>query len=408
MKRIKTLHVHTLPIVSGSGINTYLTMKRTPADRFEVSLACAPGGMLNHIVRGNGMTVHEVRNMVQPLHPGKDLRALIELVKILRREEISIVHTHNSKAGFLGRLAGKLAKTPVVIHTVHGFSFHDSEPWIRRILFKGLERRAARWADHMIYISQPMIDWAEREGILKEGAYSKIYSGIDLEAFRKYGRAEEGRLRNELGLGMKDRVIGFVSKLWEGKGHTVALKAMVSVLQACPDARLLLVGEGELEAPLRELALEYGIEASVIFAGFRTKIAEITALCDFCILPSFYEGMGRVLLEAGASGKAVVATRVGGIPDVVVHGETGILIPPGEPVDLAEAMIQLLNDRDLCRRMGENARRRIGEKFDANTMVDEIVAVYDACLEQKGIPTHKKMHFKSCDFEKIIRNKEAG
>lgn len=407
MSRIKVLHVHTLPIVSGSGINTYLTMKRTPSDRFEVSLACAPGGMLNHIVRGNGMTVREVRNMVQPLHPVKDLLALVELVRILRREEITIVHTHNSKAGFLGRLAGRIAGTPVVVHTVHGFSFHDGESWTRRVLFKKMERLAARWADHMIYISQPMIDWAEREGILNEGAYSKIYSGIDLEAFRKYGHAEEGRLRRELGLGMKDRVIGFVSKLWEGKGHTVALKAMVSVLKRCPETRLLLVGEGALEPTLRELAREYGIEASVIFAGFRTKIAEITALCDFCILPSFYEGMGRVLLEAGASGKAVVATQVGGIPDVVVQGETGILIPPGEPEALAEAMVRLLNDRELCRRMGENAGRRIGEKFDAKTMVDKIVAVYDTCLERKGIPVRKRF-MKSCDFEKVIRNRKVG
>ncbi|NOY53563.1 MAG: glycosyltransferase family 4 protein [Deltaproteobacteria bacterium] len=407
MNRIKVLHVHTLPIVSGSGINTYLTMKRTPRDRFEVSLACAPGGMLNYIVRGNGMAVHEVRNMVQPLHPVKDLRALFELVRILRREEITVVHTHNSKAGFLGRLAGKIAKTPVVIHTVHGFSFHDNEPWIRRVLFKRLERRAARWADRMIYISQPMIDWAEREGILQEGAYSKIYSGIDLEAFRKYDRAEQGRLRNELGLGMTDPVIGFVSKLWEGKGHTVALKAITGVLKKHPDVKLLLVGEGDLEPSLRERVREYGIEASVIFAGFRTKIAEITALCDFCILPSFYEGMGRVLLEAGASGKAVVATTVGGIPDVVVDGKTGILIPPGEPSLLAEAMLRLLNDPGLRLRMGENARRRIGEKFDAGTMVDEIVAVYDLCLKQKGIAV-PELSLKRCDFEKVIANRKTG
>ncbi len=407
MNRIKVLHVHTLPVVSGSGINTYLTMKRTPADRFEVSLACAPGGMLNHIVRGSGMSVHEVRNMVQPLHPVRDLRALFELVRILRREKIAVVHTHNSKAGFLGRLAGKIAKTPVVIHTVHGFSFHDSEPRIRRMLFKILERRAARWADHMIYISQPMIDWAEREGILREGAYSKIYSGIDLEAFRRYDRMEQEPLRNELGIGRTDRVIGFVSKLWEGKGHTVALEAMTGVLKEHPDVKLLLVGEGELERPLRERAREYGIERSVIFAGFRTKIAEITALCDFCILPSFYEGMGRVLLEAGASGKPVVATTVGGIPDVVIPEETGILIPPGEPAALAEAMIRLLNDSELRLRMGETARRRIGEKFDADTMVEQIVAVYDLCLKRKGIASQKSF-LKHCDFEKVIRNRKVG
>ncbi|MEK6775501.1 MAG: glycosyltransferase family 4 protein [bacterium] len=387
MSRIRVLHVHTLPVVSGSGINTYLTMKGMPGERFETALACAPGGRLNEIVREAGMDVHEVRNLVQPIHPLKDILALFEIIRIIRREKIDIVHTHNSKAGFLGRLAGKLAGTPVVIHTVHGFAFHQSEPLWRRTIFRLMEKLAAPWADHTIFISQPMIDWAREEGILRGTSYSKIYSGIDLDAFHGYGKEEQGKLREELGLGKGSRVIGFVSKLWEGKGHEIALHAMVRVAEEIPDAKLLLVGEGPLKPKLIELARKLGIEQSMVFAGFRTKIAEITSLCELCILPSFFEGMGRVLLEAGACGKPVVASRVGGIPDVIVDGVTGFLVPSGDPAALSEAVLRLMRDPGSAVKMGEAARKRINEKYDVRTMVREITGLYDTCLSLKGRAT---------------------
>jgi glycosyltransferase involved in cell wall biosynthesis len=406
MSRIKILHVHTLPVVSGSGINTYLTMKGTPDDRFEVALACAPGGRLNDIVREAGMKFHEVRNLVQPLDLRNDITALFKIVRILKREKIDVVHTHNSKAGFLGRLAGRLAGTPVVIHTVHGFAFHDAEFLWRRSLFRVLERMAAPWADHTIFISRPMIDWARAHGILREGHYSKIFSGIDLDAFHRYRQEDLDNLREELGLQRSDRVIGFVSKLWEGKGHETALQAMTQVAASVPEAKLLLVGEGPIEKKLRELTRKLGIERSVIFAGFRTKIAELTSLCEICILPSFFEGMGRVLLEAGACGKPVVASNVGGIPDVVKDRMTGFLVPPGDSSALFGEILRLLSDPDLAREMGEAAKQRINEKFDVRTMVREIVELYEEYLCRKGRisegdPVSRVIH-------DSIRNHKAG
>jgi glycosyltransferase involved in cell wall biosynthesis len=383
MTRINVLHLHTLPVVSGSGINTFMTMHGTPADRFKVSLACAPGGRLNDLVRQAGMEVHEIESLVQPLHPAKDLVALYKILRLLRRERIDLIHTHNSKTGFLGRLAGRLMGTPVVIHTVHGFAFHDAERWVRRRLFKVLEKMAAPWADHTIFISQPMIDWAGEAGILQEGKYSKIYSGIDLKRFRPMDAAPQDGLRAQLGLQDRDRVVGFVSKLWEGKGHAVALEAMVTVVQSIPHAKLLLVGEGPLEEELRAMSRVLGIGGSVIFAGFRTDLPQILSLCDICILPSFFEGMGRVLLEAGACGRAVVASRVGGIPEIVENGATGSLVPPEDPAALSREILCLLGDPGLAQMMGERARQRIGEMFSSETMVREIVAVYDACLQKR-------------------------
>jgi len=406
MNRIKVLHLHTLPVVSGSGINTYLTMKGTPADSFEVSMACSPGGRLNEIVREAGMHVYEVPNLVQPIHPWRDLLALFEILGILKREKIDLVHTHNSKTGFLGRLAGRLAGTPVVVHTVHGFAFHDSEPRWRQLLFRAMERMAAPWADHTIYISQPLIDWARRERIIAEGRYTKIYSGIDLESFHPYNQEELRELRDELGIKETDRVIGFVSKLWEGKGHDVALQAMVQVVKSFPQARLLLVGEGSLEKKLKTSSHELGLENAVLFTGFRTRIAEMTSLCDLCILPSFFEGMGRVLIEAGACGKPVVASNVGGIPDVVKDGVTGILVPPGDPMSLSEGILRLLQDPELRERMGQAARQRINEKFSARTMVQGIVDVYNDCLSQKVQVFSEEERFRY--IEKALNKRKVG
>ncbi|MDX1764299.1 MAG: glycosyltransferase family 4 protein [bacterium] len=385
MKRIRVLHLHTLPVISGSGLNTWITIKGTCRQRFEVAFACAPGGGLNDMVRQAGFPVHEIPSLRQPIRPVRDLRALFDIVQILRRERIDLLHTHNSKTGWLGRLAGKIAGTPVVIHTVHGFAFHAAErPW-RRALFKKLERMAAPWADHTIFISQPMIEWAREEDILRENRYSRIYSGIDLERFQPVPRQRLTVLRTELGLQEDDRVIGFVSKLWEGKGHAVALQAMAHVIRAVPRAKLLLVGDGPLEDRLRVLCEELNLQEAVIFAGFRKDIPEVFGLCELAILPSLFEGMGRVLLEAGACGKPVVATAVGGIPEVVVHGETGLLVPPDDPVALFGDMVRLLRDRTLARKMGEAGVRRIGELFSAHTMVRQISAVYEACLQEKEL-----------------------
>jgi glycosyltransferase involved in cell wall biosynthesis len=242
---------------------------------------------------------------------------------------------------------------------------------------------AAPWADHTIFISQPMIDWAGEAGILQEGKYSKIYSGIDLKRFRPMDAAPQDGLRAQLGLQDRDRVVGFVSKLWEGKGHAVALEAMVTVVESIPHAKLLLVGEGPLEEELRAMSRVLGIGGSVIFAGFRTDLPQILSLCDICILPSFFEGMGRVLLEAGACGRAVVASRVGGIPEIVENGATGSLVPPEDPAALSREILCLLGDPGLAQMMGERARQRIGEMFSSETMVREIVAVYDACLQKR-------------------------
>jgi glycosyltransferase involved in cell wall biosynthesis len=383
---INVLHIHTLPIISGSGLNTFLSMKGMDRNIYKVELACAPGGRLIDLVRENQMRVKTFKNLVQPLHPVKDILAVVDLIFFLRKKRYHIVHTHNSKAGFVGRLAAKITCIPVVIHTVHGFAFHDQEPVWRQSLFRNLEKFASHMCDKMIFISQPLVDWALREKIvLRRDKIAKVYSGIDLDRFRPVTEDEKNRIREKWDLGHDDVVIGIVSKLWEGKGHETLIRAFKEVKKDIKKARLIIVGEGPLDRMLHDLVDRLGLSDSVLFTGFQMDVAAIISSFDVAVLPSYFEGMGRVLLEAMAMEKPVVASRVGGIPDLVKDNVNGLLITPGDAKGLADALKKLLNDKGLANIMGREGRKRINDKFSADAMVRSISDIYIECLKRKGI-----------------------
>ncbi|QEF98720.1 Putative glycosyltransferase EpsD [Stieleria maiorica] len=373
-RRVKVLHIHVMSVISGSGINTYLSMEGMDPTEFEIEFACAPGGKLGELAERAGIPFHPVDHFVQPISPYHDLRALIELIKIIRRGKYDLVHTHNSKGGILGRLAAWICRTPIIIHTIHGFAFHSSEtPW-RRKLFIHLERWAAKVTDRLIVISQPLQDWGLRVGIGHEDQYTKIYSGIEIDKFKC--DCDQTDLRKSLGLRQDDLVIGLVAKLWDGKGHAVAINALSKLVRSYPSAKLVIVGEGYLRDELETQTSDLKLQDHVVFTGFRSDIPNLNAMFDIAILASDFEGMGRVLLEAMVMGRPVVASDVGGIPDVVDDGTTGILVPPGNIDELAGALATLLADPTLREKMGRAAYARITQKFSSETMVRQIRDVY--------------------------------
>ena len=382
---VRVLHVHTLPVISGSGLNTYLTMKGLDKTTFKTDLACAPGGKLIPLVRRENLKVVTFKNLVQPLHPLKDALATLSLASFMKKNPYHVVHTHNSKAGFVGRLSAKLAGVPVIVHTVHGFSFHDKEPTWRQGLFRNAERLASHWCDCMIFISQPLMDWALKERITDQKKMVKIYSGIELERFTPVPEDETKRLRKQWGLGEQDAVVGIVSKLWEGKGHALLIEAFREIRKKKKGVRLVIVGEGYLLKGLKDLVDHYGLNDGVVFTGFQSEVAPILATFDVAVLPSLFEGMGRVLVEAMAMEKPVVASRVGGIPDLVEHGVNGYLVSPGNAKELEHAIFTILDDPSLATRMGKEGRKRISNRFSAATMVNSIEQVYRELLARKGV-----------------------
>ena len=331
------------------------------------------------------MKVRLFKNLVQPLHPLKDLLGLIDLTRFLRKQRYHIVHTHNSKAGFIGRLAARWAGVPIIVHTVHGFAFHDREPAWRQILFRNLERLASRWCDKMVFISQPLIDWALRERITRREKIQKIYSGIELDHFEPVPDGEKKALKEAWGIREEAPVVGIVSKLWEGKGHTILIHAFEGLKQEIPEAVLVIVGEGYLRDELSDLVDRLGLKGSVLFTGFQMDVRRIIATFDVAVLPSFFEGMGRVLLEAMTMGKPVVASSVGGIPDLVHHGKTGLLVTPGSVSELKSGLLTLIRNKALAKEMGKEGRKRISEEFSAGRMAQSIEKLYRELLQTKGI-----------------------
>jgi len=323
------------------------------------------------------MAVYLVSRLRREVNPLMDPAAVLELSRIIGRHRFDLVHTHNSKAGFIGRLAAQRARVPTVVHTVHGFAFHDEESAFRRALFRGLERIAARWCDGMIFISKPLLDWAERERIGPGVPRTVIFSGIDVDAFR----AADGKsFRRQWNIAPDRLVVGVVSKLWEGKGHEILLHAWKETLRdirIAPEPLLLIVGEGYLEGKLKRHVSYLGLDTSVLFTGFQSDIPAVTAAIDIAVLPSLFEGMGRVVLEAMASGKAVIASDVGGIPDLVRHRENGLLVRPGDCESLKQALVELLSNAVLRTRLGENGFAGFRPQYSASYMVEQIHRFYE-------------------------------
>jgi glycosyltransferase involved in cell wall biosynthesis len=230
-------------------------------------------------------------------------------------------------------------------------------------------------------ISQPLQEWGLRMRIGHREQYTKIYSGIELDKFKCTRPPAE--LRSSLGICRDDFVVGLVAKLWTGKGHAVTISAIKQLVQTDPNIKLLIVGEGYLRSELEAQTKALGLQQNVVFTGFRSDIPDLNAMFDIAVLPSDFEGMGRVLLEAMVMGKAVVASNVGGIPDIVDDGETGILVPAGDVNALAEAIGRLCHDVSLRERMGEAGYRKITQQFSSETMVEQIRQVYEETAKHK-------------------------
>ncbi len=380
---VPVLHVITRLDRGGSADNTLLTAARLSRERFAVSLATGPspqaGGAAWEEVRGRGLPVLAVPHLVRPLRPLADVRALRELVALMRRGRYRLVHTHTSKAGFLGRLAAALLRVPAVVHTPHGHVFYGYHGRLLTALFVGAERWAAIHTDRLVALTPREVRDHLELGIGTAARFRVVHSGVDLEALAV--DAGTGlRTRAELGLPASSVVVGTVGRLTAVKGQ-VDLVAAVAAL-GDPRIRLLLVGDGEERASLTARAAALGVRDQVCFAGWRADVPRLLAAMDIFVLPSYNEGMGRALVEAMGSGLAVIATAVGGVPAVVDSGVDGLLVRPRAPRELAAAIALLATDPAGRQRLGLQARVK-AQHFSVAAMVRAIETMYVELIEEK-------------------------
>lgn len=385
------LHLITRLIRGGAQLNTLYTAAHTAIDGCEVRSLVATGpdiddaGDLFDDARALGIEPVIVSHLVRRGSVWHDPLALLQVCQLIRRLRPTIVHTHTSKAGFLGRIAARLMRVPVVIHTPHGAIHHGYFPSACEAgFYVRLERLVARRCDVAICLTEgEKHDWETVN--VRHPRVEVIPSGVDIAKFEKPSRPLP-EIRRDLGLAEDDRIIGYVGRLVELKGINYMIRAMPAILAQVPHARLLIVGDGEFRPQLESLARELGVDEHTCFAGSRADVPDMLAVMDVAVLPTICaEAMGRVLVEAAAAGKPVVATRLGGVEDVVRHDETGLIVAPEDADALATATITILTDAELATRLGETARKQAG-KFSLDEMMRQLNRLYASFLHPPAGP----------------------
>lgn len=381
LKKVKVLHLITRLVVGGSQDNTLLTIAGHDRTRFSVHLASNPEGTWHDRAVQAADTFHPMPHLINPIDPAEDLKALIQLVKLLRQERFDIVHTHSSKAGILGRLAARIVGVPAVFHTIHGFPFHDFMPTWKRQVYINLERSVRSCTDFFISVCELNRQEALNLGLLSLENSQTVYSGIDFAKLDRPSNLLETRQQLEIPDGWNTIVM--VGRLDQQKAPYYLIDAFSRVLKQYPHTLLLLVGEGELEAQLRHQAIELGIENFIRFLGSREDVPEILKVADIFALSSLWEGLGRAMTEAMLLGKPVVVPNIYGIPETVHQNDTGLLFPAEDVEQLAEHLIYLLQYPQERDRLGRNAQTLTRKLFDANIMVHNIEKIYHRVLSQK-------------------------
>lgn len=383
MSPIRVLHIITRLIVGGAQENTIFTAERLDASRYHVELASGPQtgseGSLIEDVGAKGIPLTIIPHLVREISPCHDLLALSRLVQIIRRGKYTIVHTHSSKAGILGRLAARLAEIPVIVHTVHGWSFHDYMSPLTRSVYIWLERWTAQWSDALIVVAEKDIAKGLAVGIGHPGQYHLIRSAIPLEDFDpgKYNRQEA---RRELGIPADAPVIGNVGRFSPQKNPLVWAQVAGLIGRALPQARFLLVGDGPLRHELQEKLAQEGIAERTVLTGLRRDIPRLLAAMDVFLLTSLWEGLPRVIPQAMAMGLPIVATQVDGIAEAIHNGVVGYLLDPNDRNGMAQACLALINDFDMRQAMGARGRQQAIKNYDLRQMVAQIHTLYQHLL----------------------------
>jgi glycosyltransferase involved in cell wall biosynthesis len=335
-----------------------------------------------------GLRAHALPTMVREVSPRRDPRGLYDLVRLLRRLRPHVVHARSAKARLLGPLAARLAGVPVIVQTVHGWSFNNAVD-ARRPLFVQLERLAARACHATVFVSRQDFDEGVALGIvradaLETGRSAIVRSGIDLSTVRRSSEEERRRLRASLGVDDDRPILGLVQRLSEPKTPLVFVEAVRALAADHPRAAVWIVGDGQLREPTERAVDEAGLRSRVQFLGVRRDVPAILSALDVAVHSSIREGLPRVVLESLCVGTPLVATEVGGVGEVVRHGVTGLLVPASNPAALTAALRAVLGDPAAAAARAARGLEAV-YPFSAQRMLDDQHALYTRLLRARGV-----------------------
>jgi len=341
---------------------------------------CTPGPLLADLTNWS-QQVKAPMPVHLPYRSRFDPALFFRMRRVIRSFRPHIVHTHLIKSDFQGRFAARVCRVPVVVSTLH-----NADIWAKKWPLGDLYGLNSRLADKVIAVSREVGNYHGKYSHIPSSKIAVIPNGINVKLF-EHDPAAGLKIRSEMGLGETAPVLGIIGRLQPQKDHNTFLEAAALILKQKPNAHFLVVGDGPLHGSLESKAQVLGISSNVHFCGVRQDIPAIISALDILVFSSLWEGLPISLLEGMAGGRAIVATAVAGIHDVIQSDETGVLIDPGNPPALAEACLDLLDDPQRRQKMGESALRIVKTSFGIETMIDQVDLLYRQLLKRKNLPT---------------------
>lgn len=380
MKPVRVLHV-IRPAEGGMKGHLLTLTAGLKKSGYEIEVACPEDSSLAREIKAQGLVVHDI-NLVGPLSPVWDYRCIVQLHKILQRGRYDIIHFHGAKAGLVGRIAALAARCPRTVLTAHNFIIYEEVPLAKKILFRCGEKLLSRVTTRIITVSEALKADLINNYRINSELITPVYNGIDTAKYT--GHRDRPAIKNEWGISQAKYVLGTAARMAPQKGLHYLLEAVALINKLDPgragEIACVVAGDGPLRAELEKLAGQLGLADQVIFPGFIDDMPGFLYCLDVFIIPSIAEGLSITTIEAMAAGLPVVASRVGGLPELVSEGVTGYLVEPRNPLELAQAILKILGQPELAKGMGEKAREMAWRRFSTEAMINETCQVYDQVL----------------------------
>lgn len=345
--------------------------------QYRVVLVAPKGSLIASETKQNGITVYELP-LAENISPGKDLYALRGLLSVLKKERPGLLHVHGFKVSLWGRLAGRIMGIPVIV-TVHNFPAYPVNKTFLPGIFRTVEKVQGDWAYRYIAVSESIGEYLKKNSAIPAEKINVIYNGINTAPFEQAVRGDRSSPKNCLDFIKKEGIAlaGTVARLAPQKGLKHFIQAAGILAPLFPNLRFVIVGDGPMREFLENLVQKTGLGGRVFFAGYLNDLPSVMSMLDIFVLPSYTEGLSITVLEALAAARPVVASRTGGVPEIIIHNKTGKLVTPGDSGALADAVEQLLLNPEDAKKMAEAGQERVKSLFTEEEMLKRTGLIYE-------------------------------
>lgn len=389
MRSKKIIRIIARLNIGGPAIHTVLLSSELNKRGYKDILVCGKvndsEGDMMYLAGENNVAPVIISDLGREISPVKDFKSFVSLFSLMKREKPDIVHTHTAKAGTLGRLAAICAGVPIKVHTFHGHVFDGYFNPMKARVFLAIEKFLALFTDRVITVSELVKDEiVNKLKVTKDSKCMVVPLGFELDKFLECEK-NKGVFRKELNVSAGTLLIGIIGRLVPIKNHGMFLAAAKNIIDKNKDAdiKFVIIGDGECASGLKERVRQSGLDKNVIFTGWKRDLASIYADLDVVALTSLNEGTPVSIIEALACARPVIATDVGGVKDIITHGENGYLTKSNDAKDFSDKLSDLLKDKEKRALFGANGRESVRMRYSKERLVSDIESLYEDCFKEK-------------------------